>query len=201
MKDEMFGFYKNALLGSVTGTPICEDYKREWTQCGDDKDKLLKFALRQSCIPYLFLHSFNGQGLSKEYLLKEFRNYINGAYTVHDADKVKGYTYELNVARKGMFDTPNDVIAFMYCQETTVVIPTTKCSSLFVGCSSDVHISLAGYNSIRIYLYDNSRVVIEDADDESDVTVYRYSDMAKADKGKYCLCDVRVFDKDLRTQL
>lgn len=197
----MMRFYKAGLLGTVTQQPLCESYKEEWRACGDDKEKLMKFALRQQALPYLFLHSFNGQGLSREYLLKEFRNYINGAYTVHDADKVKGYTYELNVARKGMFDTPNDVIAFMYCQETTVVIPTTKCPSLFVGCSSDVHISLAGYNSIRIYLYDNSRVVIEDADDESDVTVYRYSDMAKADKGKYCLCDVRVFDKDLRTQL
>ena len=197
----MMNFYKAGLLGSLTQQPLCESYKEEWRACGDDKEKLIKLALRQQSQPYIMLHSFNAQGLSKDYLLKEFRNYINGAYTVHDADKVNGYTYELNVARRGIFKTSNDVISFMYCGNSTVVIPLTKCPSLFVGCSSDVHVSLEGYNSVRIYLYDNSRVVIEDADDECDVIVYRYSTNAKVDTGKYCLASVRIFDKELKTQL
>ena len=112
MDKEMMNFYKAGLLGTLTQQPLCESYKEEWRACGDDKEKLIKLALRQQSQPYIMLHSFNAQGLSKDYLLKEFRNYINGAYTVHDADKVNGYTYELNVARRGIFKTSNDVISF-----------------------------------------------------------------------------------------
>lgn len=201
MDKEMMNFYKSALLGTVTQQPLCNEYKNEWRSCGTDKEKLLKFALRQQCLPFLFTYSFNGMGLSKEYLLKEYKDYINGAYCVKDADMVQGYTYMLNVDYKGQYTQNIDVSAFMYTMDASVVVPLTKCPSYFVGCSSDIHFGLEGYNSVRIYLYDNSKVTIDSCDEESDVTIYKYSEDAEVEINKYCLGKVREFNKDLRLQL
>lgn len=201
MDNEMTFFYKMALLGSATQQPLCNEYKNEWRACGDDKKKLLKFALRQQCIPFLFTYSYKDMGLSKEYLAREYKDLINGAYTVVDADNVKGYTYELFVDCNRLIMQNKDVSAFMYCNSTIVEVQKTKCSSLFVGCKSDINISLEGYNSIRIYLYDESKVTIDSGDNNSDVTVYKYSSDAKVEVGRYCLSSVRIFDKDLRLQL
>lgn len=201
MEKEMFEFFRNSLLGSATGKPLCEDYKKEWKACGEDKDRLMKFALRQQCLPFIFTYSYRGEGLSKEYLLREFGEYINGQKTVYDADGVHGYTYALNVDLKEEIEAPYDVSAFMYCKDANVVIPSTKCPSLFIGCGSDVNLILDGYNSVRVHLYDDSKVTIDDADLNSEVTVYKYSDDCSVEMGKYCLCDVGEFRKDLKLQL
>lgn len=197
----MLEFYKNALLGNVTGKPLCDEYKQEWKKCGDDKDKLMKFALKQQCIPYIFTLSYQGKGLSKEYLNSEFNDYINGRKTICDADGVQGYTYQLNVDLKHDWTTTTDVSAFMYCQGTMVTIQQCKCPTIYVGCASGIHLALDGYNSVRVHLFDESRLVVEDADEESSVIVYRYSNDARVECGKYCFADVREFNKDLRLQL
>lgn len=196
----MLEFYKNALLGNVTGKPLCEEYKQEWRACGDDKDKLMKFALRQQCLPYIFTLSYQGKGLSKEYLLEDFKDYVNGR-VFYDCDEVKGYTYQLNVDLQMDWTIKTDVTAFMYCRDTMVIVPSTNCPTLFVGCGSDVHLALDGFNSVRVHLYDDSRLVVDDADEESNVVVYKYDNQAKVECGKYCLCDVSEYKKDLRLQL
>lgn len=201
MEEKMFEFYKNALLGSASDKPLCEDYKNEWKLCGNDKEKLINFALRQQCMPFVYAYSFQGKGLTKDYLLSEFKDYINGKKTIYDCDGVSGYTYQLNVDLKKDWTITTDVAYFMYCTNTLVTTLQTKCPTIYIGCSSDVHLALDGFNSVRIHLYDNSRVVIEDADEESNVMVYRYSDEAKVECGTYCLCDVKEFRKDLRLQL
>lgn len=197
----MMNFYKNALLGLASNKPLCDSYRDEWRACGEDKKKLLTFSLKQQCIPYVMLYSYKGQGLTKEYLLTEYCNLINGLYVAENSDGVDGYTYELFVDYRGTTTQNSDVVSYMYCEDTDIVIPKCKCPSLFIGCNSDVHISLEGFNSPRIYLYDESKVTIEDADEESDVTIYRYSDKAKVEAGPYCFAKVRVHDKELRTQL
>ena len=201
MEKDMLEFYKNALLGNATGKPLCDEYKKEWRACGDDKDKLMKFALRQSCLPFIFTLSYQGKGLSKEYLKEDFGEYINGRKTINDADGVEGYTYTLNVDLKHDWTTTTDVSAFMYCDNTMVIVPTCKCPVIYIGCKSDIHLALDGYNSVRVHLFDESRLVVEDADEESSVIVYRYSNDARVECGRYCFADVREFNKDLRLQL
>lgn len=201
MDNGMLNFYRNALLGSATDKPLCEEYKNEWRSCGDDKERLMKFALRQQSLPFLFTYSYQGKGLTKDYLLSEFGDYINGKKTIYDADLVQGYTYQLNVDLKRDWTITTDVCAFMWCEDIIATISQTKCPTIYVGCTSDVHLALDGFNSVRVHLYDNSRLVVEDADEESNVVVYRYSDDARVECGKYCLCDVKEFRKELRLQL
>lgn len=201
MNNEMMNFYKSALLGLASDKPLCNEYKNEWRACGDDKEKLLTFSLRQQCIPYVMLYSYKGYGLSREYLKSEYGKLINGLYTAKNSDMVQGYTYGLCVDLKRQYTQNTDICSYMYCNNSFVLVPLTKCPSLFVGCKSDIHVSMDGYNSIRIYLYDESKVTIDDCDKDSDVTVYRYSNDANVEIGRYCLGKVKVFDKELKTQL
>ena len=201
MDNVMMTFYKSALLGVASNKPLCDEYKSEWRACGEDKKKLLTFSLRQQCIPFVMLYSYEGYGLSKEYLKKEYKNLINGLYTAKDADMVKGYTYTLCVDYNDVYEQNSDVASYMYCNNTFVVIKETKCPQLFVGCNSHLRLSLEGFNSIKVHLYDDSDVVIDDLDENSDVVVYKYSNNCCVAKGKYCFGKVKEFSKELRLQL
>ena len=72
------------------------------------------------------------------------------------------------------------------------------CPFFYISNDSDVNISLDGFNYVSIYLFDDSKVTIDDADEDSKVVIYKYSDKAQVELGKYCLADVKVFDKILR---
>lgn len=198
MDKEMFLFYKNALQGEITN-PLCADYKNEWRACGDDKEKLISLALRQQSLPYLITHCYQGKGISKEYILNAFSNYINGSKMLKDCDGVQGYTYEMWVGVNDYFLKPHaDVTSYMWVKNVTLRIGETTCPVIYVGCGSHVHLSLDGYNCPHIYLFDDSKVTIDDADEDSKVVIYKYSDKAQVELGKYCLADVKVFNKELR---
>ena len=193
----MLNFYKNALQGVLTD-PLCAEYKNEWRKCGDDKEQLIRLALRQQSLPYLFTYCYKGKGVSKAYVKDAFKGYLNGSYIARDVEGVQGFTYGLNVALDDDFTVETDVSAFMWCRDTIVTIPETLCPTLYVGCKSDIELQLGGYNTIRINLFDESRVTIYDADEVCKVLVYKYSDKARVEKGKYCFGEVKVFEKELR---
>lgn len=196
----MFDFYKNALSGVITA-PLCADYKNQWRSCDDDKDALVKLVMQQQSIPYFITHCYSGKGLSKEYILRTFEEYINNnseKAIIHDADGVQGYTYSLYVAFKGVFKAAVDVLSFMRCSNTHVIIQASKCPIFYVGANSTIHITCEGYNCPKIYLFDDSKVVIDDMDEESKVVVYKYSKSAKVEAGKYCLGTIKQFEKELR---
>ena len=198
MKNEMFDFYRFALQGVLTD-PLCADYKNEWRGCNDNKEKLVKLVMRQQSLPYFITHCYNGKGLSKEYILREFDDFINGKRPILDADKVSGYTYSIFVAFDGVCKPDNDVSAFMWCNDTTLEINKAKCPVIYVGCGSELHLVCDGYNSPKIYLFDDSKLVIDDADDTSSIIVYKYSDKAGVDIGKYCTTqNLKVFQKELK---
>lgn len=198
MDKEMFDFYKFALQGAIT-TTLCADYKNEWRKCGDNKERLVSLVMRQQSLPYFITHCYQGKGLTKEYILSAFGDFINGKRVILDADLVKGYTYSLYVAFNGICKPDNDVSAFMWCNSTNMEISTAKCPILYVGANSEIHLTCDGYNSPHVYLFDDSKLVIEDADDTCSIVVYRYSDKATVELGKYCTTDnLKVFDKELR---
>lgn len=199
MEKEMFDFYKNALSGAITA-PLCADYKNQWRSCNDNKEALVKLVMRQQSIPYFITHCYNGKGLSKEYILQAFKDYINNGKNaiIHDADGVQGYTYSLYVAFEVIFKAAVDVLSFMWCSNTHVVIQASKCPILYVGANSTIHITCEGYNRPKIYLFDNSKVILYDIDSDSEVVIYKYSDSAQVEIGKYCIGKVKTFNKELR---
>ena len=194
MTDDLFNYYKSALSDN-----LCSEYKGMWQSAHDNKEKLMRLAMSQQAIPHVATYAYQGRGLSKEYLLREFAHYING-YTISDADEVDGYTYGMyvdwNYANELVID--KDVIHIMFTRDANVLVPKTKCPVIYVSNKSNVHIVCEGFNMPKIYLFDESQVMIDEMDAESQAIIYKYSDKCSVCLGKYCLGDVREFTKQLK---
>lgn len=196
--DELLRYYKNSIVGG-----LCDEYKGYWRAAGNDKQKLMKLVLSQQSLPHFLHHCWNGEGLTKKYILDNFSEYINGRDIIYDADGVKGdYTYQLYVDYNATQDTvtePADVNAFMWCNDVVVEMPTSRCVTFYIGCNTKLHLSMNGYNNARVYLFDTSEVVVEEADKTCSATVYEYSDQCVTQLGKYCMSEkIKVHRKQLR---
>ena len=111
----MLIFRKNALLGNISAEPLCQAYKQAWRMCGDDKEMLVKLALKQQSIPYLSHACYESMGLTKEYILNNFGELINGKRTFENVEGVDGYTYQLYVGYDKDFEITADVTSLMWC--------------------------------------------------------------------------------------
>ena len=192
--DELLRYYKNSIIGG-----LCDEYKGYWRAASNDKQKLMKLVLSQQSLPHFLHHCWNGEGLSKKYILDNFGEYINGRDIIYDADGVQGnYTYQLYVDYNDTAE-PADINAFMWCDDAVVEMPTSRCATFYVGCNTTLHLSMNGYNNARIYLFDTSEVVFEEADKTCSATVYEYSDQCVTQLTKYCLSEkIKVHRKQLR---
>lgn len=199
MEKEIFTFYRNALMGTNMIEPLCEEYKTKWKLCHDNKEELIRLSLNQQSIPYFASMCYLGRGVSKGYLLAEYGHLINGV-DILDADGVKGYKYGLFVDYNE--DNPiiadKDVIHVMWTNGAEIVIPKTKCPTIYLSNESNVKIVCDGYNMPRIYLFDKSAVEIDDADEHTKVTAYKYNEGCNVTRGRYCFGEVKEFSKELR---
>lgn len=195
--DELTDFRKNALRG-VLAAPLCADYRKEWFACGDDDGELMRLALRQQSLPYLITHCNDGYGMSKEYIKERFGKWTNG-HVFDGCDGVAGYTYAIYVDSEGILSPVTDITAFMWCNTMSLEIKATRCPIFYVGCNSHLSISCDGYNTVKIYLFDESSIEVYDADDTCEVIIYRYGNGADVACGEYASKgSVKVFNKELR---
>ena len=193
--DELNRYYKESLLAN-----LCSEYRGYWQAASHDKEELVRLALSQQAIPHLITFAYNGNGLSKRYILKNFGEYINGNYVGIDVDGVQGgYKTELYVGFEGVLSLSDDVACFMWSTIPSLEIKRCKASKIYVSCGSSVNLVCGGFNNITVMLFDDSRVMLEDVDEESNISIYRYSDKANVEYGKFCLSDnVKIFNKELR---
>lgn len=192
--DDMNRYYKEALLDN-----LCTEYKGYWQASRNDKEKLVRLVAQQQSLPHFITYSYNGKGLSRNYIVENFSHYINGNHVIVDADGVAGdYKTELYVGFKGILSPSDDVLAFMWANVPQLEIKATKAVKMYVGCKSDVHIVCGGYNYITIMLFDESKVTLDDIDENSNVVVFKYSDKCEVNTGKYCFGNVKQFRKELR---
>lgn len=199
MEDEMLKYKKNALLGNISAEPLCQAYKQAWRSCGDDKEMLVRLAMKQQSIPHFSTACYKKLGLTKEYIKENFADYING-HILNDCDGVKGYTYSLYVDWDYVndLDVKTDVCSVMWTVGANIIIPPTKCPTIYISNRSNVHLVCEGFNTINIKLFDESKVTVQDVDEDSDVIIYKYSDKASVELGKFCLKEPKVFNKELR---
>lgn len=198
MDKELFEFQKNAFVGGIT-QPLCSEYKSAWRACGDNKEMLVRLVMKEQSMPYFFAHCYQNKGLSKEYILSGFKDYVNGNYVGIDVDGVIGdYKTELYVGYNGDLSVSDDVLATMWCSMPSMMIPTSKAVKIYCACGSELHLLCDGYNSVMVMLFDDSKVIIDDLDVSSNVTIFKYSDSASIELGKFCLKEPKVFNKELK---
>ncbi len=193
MSKDFLNFLKDAYSNG-----LCNEYKDELRRCHEDKLELMRLAMRQQSIPFVATKMFEGV-VKKDYLLNTFGEYLNG-YVLKDCDNVKDYTYTWYVGYDydNDIDVACDVTHISWTKGNTLVVPKCKAPILYVSNKSDVTIVGDGYNSITIYLFDESKVTLEDFDEETTVTVYKYSDKCEVEQGKFCFGKVKIFNKTLR---
>ena len=95
-------------------------------------------------------------------------------------------------------DVKTDVCSVMWTVGANIIIPQTKCPTIYISNKSNVHIVCEGFNTINIKLFDESKVTVQEVDEDSDVIIYKYSDRASVDVGKFCMKEPKVFNKELR---
>jgi len=194
MNVELFKYYKAALVNG-----LCSDWKGYWQAAGDDKLKLITLAMSQQAIPHVVTYAYNGIGITKEYIESEFKDYINEKTKILDADGVDGYTYALYIAQNRILRPSADILSLMWNKDITLELKACKCPFLYISNNSDIRLVMDGFNSPRIYLFDESTITIEDADETCSATIYKYSDKCKVNYGKYCLSKrIKEFNKELR---
>lgn len=198
MERDMFRFYKSALSGEIA-TPLCSEYKSAWRKCGDNKEMLVRLSLSQQALPFVATHAYQKKGLTKEYIKEHFKEYINGRI-LKDCDGVDGYTYALYVDwdYENDLNIETDVASVMWSTGANIVIPQCKCPTIYLSNKSNVHIVGEGFNTVNIKLFDESKITVDDIDKDSEIIVYKYSDKAAIEEGKYCFGKVKVFNKELR---
>jgi hypothetical protein len=112
---------------------------------------------------------------------------------------VEGFTYSMYVSPSEAAKISVDVAQILWSNPVEVIIPETKCPKLYISNKSSVHLTLEGYNSVLVYLFDESELIIDDADDTCEVIVYRYSDNSRVERGTFCISPkVKIFNKILK---
>lgn len=190
--DSLQMYYKNSLLDG-----LCKEYKGMWQGTHGDLESLAKLAMCQQSIPHVATYAYQGRGLTKDFCKETFKDYINGV-VLNDCDGVSGFTYEWHIDNPDTIELKSDVSHLMWSEGSIVVVERTKCPVIYITNRSDVELICGGFNSVKIYLFDESKVTLTDIDVESSVIVYKYSDKCEVVKGKFCLGDVREFNKELR---
>ena len=191
--DDLIFYRKNAILAN-----LCDEWNKKWSACHNDKEKLMRLVLSQQAAPHFATFCYNGAGLSKEYCQREFGNYLNGR-TFANCDEVEGFTYAMYISPSEAKEIGVDVAQILWSNPMEVIIPQTKCNRLYISNKSSVHLTLEGYNTVQVYLFDESELIIDDADDTCEVVVYRYSDNSKVERSTFCISPkVKIFNKTLK---
>jgi len=192
MDKEMFIFYRNSLARN-----LCRGYSDEFKKDLENKEELFRLCLRQQSIPYFATACYQQWGLNIDFIKTRYKEFINGKYLAKDCDKVKGYTYELWCSNLKPINTNSDVLHAMQCN-CEINIPITKCPTLYISNKSNIIINSEGYNSIRLYLFDESIININDLDKDSNILIYKYSKDCNVIINNNCDGKVKQFDKELR---
>lgn len=190
MDAELFMFYKNSL-----SRDLCKEYSDMFKKYLGDKKQMLSLAMQQQSIPYVATSIYEGWGVDIEYLKENYKGYINGRYTAKDCDMVQGYSYELWCDYRASMKVKTDIVHMVQCK-CDVNIQQTKCPTIYISNKSNINIKPQGYNTIFIYLFDESIVNIDNTNEFSNIIIYRYSDNTKVIAGDNM--NVKQFDKTLR---
>lgn len=194
----MIDFTRNALLGNISGQPLCASYKAALRQCGDDKEMLVRLALQQQSMPYVSTACYKRLGITKEYIMDNYGDYINGNKTFEDVEGVSGYTYQMYVGYDKELIITSDVTTLMWCNDICIKVPETKCPTIYVSNNSSVYLHCEGFNSVNIKMFDESCVIIDNLYKNSDVIVYKYSNNADVKTMNNCFGCVKIFNKQLK---
>lgn len=143
---------------------ICGRYRRTWDNAANLQD-IMDMALSAQGIEFVCDGCAFGWGLTQEYILKKFGDYINGRYQRN----MGGYTSEMYVEAKGEITLRSTLNLLVGCN-CTIVVPERHICKVYV-CNSSVRLDCKGHCEVYVY-GDGCEVIVADGL-HSDVTLYK----------------------------
>ena len=140
MLNELLTLKRNAVL-----LGLCDEYKTEWNEAKDKKD-LVDMALDANGVEFMAKSVAEGWGLSKDYILGNFGDYVNEGY-VRDKG---GYTSKLYVDYGGDIFQPATLNLLIECN-TSVLIPEGSVCKIYVCGRTYVRINCVGKCYVYVY--------------------------------------------------
>ena len=147
-------FKRNAIL-----LGLCGKYKNLWDACSS-KSELVRLALDGNGIEFMSDSIAFGWGLSRDYLMKEFGEFMNGAYRCQE----RGYTSEMYVGAHGVASVSSTLVLVAYCDGLELLVPAHMACKVYVCGGSGVRIESRGRLELYVYGTDND-VAVDVADD------------------------------------
>ncbi len=127
---------------------LCGEYKDKWANAATPKD-LVDIASDINGADFLCASAAKGWGLSKEFLLNNFRGFINGEYTSRHGDGA-GYTSEIYIGHNGNITARATIIIVLY-SNATVYIPKNHVCRIFAACNTNIDVQCDGYCEFTDY--------------------------------------------------
>lgn len=140
MLNELLTLKRNAVM-----LGLCDEYKAEWNEAKDKKN-LVDMALDANGVEFMAKSVAEGWGLSKDYILGNFGDYVNEGY-VRDKG---GYTSKLYVDYGGDIFQPATLNLLIGCN-TSVLVPEYSVCKIYVCGMSNVRINCAGKCYVYVY--------------------------------------------------
>ena len=149
MENELLALKRNAcMLG------LCGQYKTMWDECRNKKD-LIGMALDANGVEFMADSIEFGWGLSKEYLIKEFGDFVNGKYQRNKG----GYKSRMYVGYEGDITIDSTITLLVGCKGR-VIVPCSMVGNIYICGGCDIDVTNDGV--VYLYTYGSSNKVHED---------------------------------------
>ena len=137
---------------------LCGQYKTMWDACRNKKD-LIDMALDANGVEFMADSIEFGWGLSKEYLIKEFGDFINGKYQRNRG----GYKSRMYVGYEEDITIDSTITLLVGCKGK-VIIPYGIINNIYICGGCDIDVKNDGV--VYLYAYGSSNKVHEDGNAE-----------------------------------
>lgn len=135
---------------------LCDQYRGKWDAC-KSKRELVDLALDSNGVEFMADSMAFGWGLGKDYLLREFGEWMNGFYISREG----GYTSEMYVGAHGVLNTRSALLLVAYCGGLEIIVPEHHVCRIYVCGGSKARIECLGDAEVVEYGVDNDVCIVE----------------------------------------
>lgn len=135
---------------------LCDQYRAKWNAC-KSKRELVDLALDGNGIEFMADSMAFGWGLGKDYLLREYGEWMNGFYRSRE----DGYTSEMYVGAHGVVNVRSALLLVAYCDDLEIVVSEHNVCRIYVCGGSKVRVECLGDAELVVYGEDNDVTIVE----------------------------------------
>lgn len=147
---------------------LCKEYHDKWDKA-ESMQQLIDIGLDANGIEYMAGTCNTNAGLSSAFMLKNFADFINGAYI----SRQKGYTAEMFVEQNETLTVNADIALLIGCNGG-IEIKKNRCAKIYTDKKcKNVAVSAQKHSLVEIYVFGRDTRV--EAKGEGVVNIYRMS--------------------------